>query len=280
MKKIHVSIFTLIFFALFSEKTFCMQNFFIYCLKKKFHSLPQLGKFVSGLKHKNLLFFIGPNTSGKTSVGKILDEYPNFKHFSLGEYFREIINNETYAGKKIKKIVESGTPVCNRYTLTVLQKIIKKNNEEFSNLIIDGFPRTVSQVEELDRLLKKFPWRTITIIEFTVDTPFVLKYGKNRYYCKNPKCSKTFADVAGSPTKPKVSGLCDYCNSKLEKRNDEGSMLKRFVEYNKNKNVIRNLLTEKGFPIFTTKLECTEKNPLIKQFSDFKKIIEEENGNL
>lgn len=102
---------------------------------------------------KNIVLF-GPPGSGKGTQAKNLVEKYNWVQLSTGDMFRYNIKNETELGKLAKSYIDQGALVPDEVTTNMLKAEVEKNKNA-EGLIFDGYPRTTSQAEELDKLLKE-----------------------------------------------------------------------------------------------------------------------------
>jgi adenylate kinase len=100
----------------------------------------------------NLVLF-GPPGAGKgTQSVKLIDKY-NLVHLSTGDILRNEIANGTDLGKEAKKLMDQGVLVPDEVVIGMISN--KLDTEPGANgFIFDGFPRTISQAEALDRLLE------------------------------------------------------------------------------------------------------------------------------
>jgi len=96
----------------------------------------------------------GPPGAGKgTQAGAIADRY-NLKHVSTGELLRAEINAETELGKHAKSLIEAGNLVPD-YVVEGMIEHLFNTTRGYAGFLLDGFPRTLSQAEDLDRLLEE-----------------------------------------------------------------------------------------------------------------------------
>ena len=103
---------------------------------------------------KNIVLF-GPPGAGKgTQAEKIKEKYDLF-HISTGDVFRYNIKNNTKLGVLAKQYMDKGDLVPDQVTIDMLSDVVEKNIS-VNGFIFDGFPRTQSQAEALDKLLTKF----------------------------------------------------------------------------------------------------------------------------
>jgi adenylate kinase len=97
----------------------------------------------------NIVIF-GPPASGKGTQAKILAENLNLYHLSTGDMFRQHIKDNTEIGKQVLQI-QNGEYASDEITIQMVKFEIEKNTTK--GFIFDGFPRTLPQAKELDRML-------------------------------------------------------------------------------------------------------------------------------
>jgi len=101
----------------------------------------------------NLILF-GPPGSGKgTQSEKIIARY-RLKHLSTGDLLRSEIAQQTLLGLEAKKIMARGKLVPDDVVVSMISSCVD-NNPAARGFIYDGFPRTETQAEALDKLLKQ-----------------------------------------------------------------------------------------------------------------------------
>jgi len=84
--------------------------------------------------------------------------------------------------------------------------------------ILDGFPRTIPQAEELNSLLGKLSISLDLVVNLEVPEAELLKRLTSRRTCSNSDCQAIY-NVISNPTK--VEGVCDKCGSPTIQRDDE-----------------------------------------------------------
>jgi adenylate kinase len=100
----------------------------------------------------NIVLF-GPPGAGKgTQSQKLVDTF-NLVHLSTGDIFRFNIKNETDLGKLAKSFIDKGNLVPDEVTINMLEAEAEKYPEA-KGYIFDGFPRTTTQAEALDKFLE------------------------------------------------------------------------------------------------------------------------------
>ncbi len=113
------------------------------------------------------IIFMGPPGSGKGTQAKIICELYHIPQISTGEILRNAMSNQTDLGKKAKEYVESGKLVPDDIVIGIVKERIKEKDCE-KGFLLDGFPRTVKQAEELDKILNELKKRIDIVINLDV----------------------------------------------------------------------------------------------------------------
>jgi len=100
----------------------------------------------------NIVLF-GPPGSGKGTQAQHLIEKFNLKQISTGDLFRYNMKNDTDLGKLAKSYIDKGELVPDQVTIDMLIDELKKPTET-NGFIFDGFPRTATQTEALENIVK------------------------------------------------------------------------------------------------------------------------------
>jgi len=114
------------------------------------------------------LLIVGPPGAGKgTQASRITSTY-GIPDISTGDIFRANIKNETPLGKQVKAIVDAGDYVPD--TLTNQLVADRLGEEDAKNgFLLDGYPRTLAQVDYLDELLAGKGQKLDAVIQLTAD---------------------------------------------------------------------------------------------------------------
>ena len=99
----------------------------------------------------NIVLF-GPPGAGKGTQAERLVKKYNLFHLSTGDVFRYNIKNETELGKLAKSYMDKGQLVPDDVTIKMLISEVEKH-PEVEGFIFDGFPRTQTQANALDKIL-------------------------------------------------------------------------------------------------------------------------------
>ena len=100
----------------------------------------------------NVILFGKPG-AGKGTQADFLKKKFNLIHISTGDLFRKNIKNKTKLGLLAKSFMDNGDLVPDDVTVEMLKDGVNKNSD-VRGFIFDGFPRTISQAQTLDKFLK------------------------------------------------------------------------------------------------------------------------------
>jgi len=152
----------------------------------------------------------GPPGSGKGTYGSKLSAKFGIPHISTGDLVRDEIKNETEMGKRINDYSSRGLLVPDSVMCQLLQKRITQPDCT-GGFILDGFPRTISQAQELEKMST-----TDLVINVQVPDAVVIARLGSRLTCRS--CGAIYNELF---LKPRVSGRCDKCDGQLYQREDD-----------------------------------------------------------
>ncbi len=161
-----------------------------------------------------LVFLGAPGVGKGTQADRIAAQYGIVK-ISTGDLLREAVRNQTELGRQAKQYMDEGELVPD----TVVIGLVRDKLADGScakGFILDGFPRTVRQAEELDTVLASRRIALDRVVNFDVSREEVVRRLSGRRSC--PKCQAVF-HVDFSP--PQKDGLCDRCGEPLVQRSDD-----------------------------------------------------------
>jgi len=115
----------------------------------------------------NLILF-GPPGSGKgTQAEKIIAKY-GLSHISTGDMIRKEVKSGSEFGLKAKAIIERGELLADEHVIEMISMYIS-SNKDVKGTIFDGFPRTISQSEAIDSMLKAIDSDVTLVISLEVE---------------------------------------------------------------------------------------------------------------
>ena len=161
------------------------------------------------------VILLGPPGAGKgTQATTIVKEY-QIPHISTGDIFRENIKNGTELGKKAQEYMNQGELVPDDLVIEIATDRLAREDCH-QGFLLDGFPRTVHQAEELDGFLEGRGDKVHHVLNISVAKEELIRRLIGRRVCKN--CGATYHIET---MKPKVEGVCDVCGGELVQRADD-----------------------------------------------------------
>jgi adenylate kinase len=174
------------------------------------------------------IVLLGPPGAGKGTQAKVLSDKLNVVHISTGDIFREVKKSGSELGKQLFDYMNRGVLVPDEIVNRIVIERLKKDDVKDTGFILDGYPRTRNQAEELDRALDIAVMNLDMVIYMKTSREIILKRLTGRRVCA--QCGSIF-HIQNIP--PKNADVCDYCNSRLYQRDDdkEDTVLKRLDVY-------------------------------------------------
>lgn len=161
------------------------------------------------------LIFLGAPGVGKGTQADLIAAKFGRPKISTGDILREAVRNKTPMGIQAKACMDRGQLVPD----SVVVGIVKDKLAEPTcarGFLLDGFPRTVPQADELTAMLKAGGLQLDRVINVSVPREDIVRRLTGRRSC--PKCQAVFhAEFAP----PKQAGVCDRCGGELMQRSDD-----------------------------------------------------------
>ena len=156
------------------------------------------------------LILLGAPGAGKGTLSAYLIEKMGVPSVSTGNILREAIANKTPLGQQAKEFMDAGKLVPDQLVIDMMRERIAQDDCT-NGVIHDGFPRTIPQAEELDKIAS-------IDCALALEVPDEIIEGRmtGRRVCA--KCGATF-HVSTNP--PKAEGVCDACGGELQLRKDD-----------------------------------------------------------
>ena len=158
----------------------------------------------------NFIFLGSPGVGKGTYASKIKDilEVPSI---STGDMLRAAVKKGTELGIEAREYMNKGELVPDELVIGLIDERIKEPDCE-NGFILDGFPRTIKQAEELEKAEVKID----AVINFIAMKDTIIKRLSGRRVCK--KCGAIFHI---KNIRPEVEGICDKCKGDLYQRDDD-----------------------------------------------------------
>ena len=177
---------------------------------------------------KNIMF-IAPPAAGKGTQAELVVAKYNLPHISTGEILREISKEDSELGHYVAETLASGNLVKDEITYQLIEERLKKEDCQ-NGFIIDGFPRTLDQAIEYDKILAKLNYDVGNVILINIDAKTLEKRVTGRRICEN---CKTIFNINIESQAPEFESVCDACGGKLYQRSDDNleSFQNRYKTY-------------------------------------------------
>lgn len=169
---------------------------------------------------------LGPPGSGKGTQAEKLTKKLNAYYFGMGNELRKEAKKDTELGQKFQAVWDKGEGQL--VPPALIGEFIKQKITEFpkdKEIVFDGFPRNISQAQEVEKIM---PIENALIINIEVNEDDLIKRMTTRRVCEY--CDKVFF-------RPDITGItkCDRCKGNLIQRQEdrEDVIRKRIDVYNK-----------------------------------------------
>ena len=156
------------------------------------------------------IVLLGPPGIGKGTAAVKLSKKLNIPHIATGDMLRENVANKTELGIKAKSFMDKGALVPDELVIEMIKE--RLNRDDCKNgFILDGFPRTINQADEIAKGVKI---ERVVNIQASDDV-IIDRIGKRRV------CSKCDFIYHLEYIKPNREGICDKCSGTLYQREDD-----------------------------------------------------------
>ena len=158
----------------------------------------------------------GPGAGKGTQAKRIAQEY-GAPHISTGDIFRAHLKEGTAVGLEVKQYLDAGKLVPDKLTCQIVADRLAQGDCA-NGYILDGFPRSLPQARELQRLLEARNEHLQIAINIDVPDDEIVARLTARRSC--PKCGAIYNLKFSPPTR---EGLCDTdgCGAELIQRVDD-----------------------------------------------------------
>lgn len=191
------------------------------------------------------IILLGPPGAGKGTQAKMLIDAYGIPQISTGDMLREAVKNQTPLGIEAKKYMDAGKLVTDEVVIGLVKERIARQDCA-DGFMLDGFPRTVPQAEELDKVLTEMQKGIDHVVSIEVPNSELMGRLSGRRTCK--ACGQGFHMIFDPP---KAEGVCDKCGGELYQRDDDNEetvsnrlkvyedQTKPLIDYYQNKGLLR-----------------------------------------
>lgn len=120
------------------------------------------------------LLLIGPPGAGKGTQAAQLAQHFEIPAISTGDIFRENVRNETPLGLEAKAFMDRGEYVPDSLTNALVRDRLNQFDAQ-GGFLLDGYPRTIDQVTELDYILDESGKKLDVVVQLTADGDELLR---------------------------------------------------------------------------------------------------------
>ena len=157
---------------------------------------------------------LGPPGAGKGTQAKLLAQALGVPHVSSGDLFRDHLGRKTDLGLLAKEYIDRGDLVPDDVTVAmVIERLGRPDCRD--GVVLDGFPRTLSQAKALDDQLDERGQRVSVVPLAQVRDEEIVRRLSARRVCRN--CGTVYNLVFNPPP---TEGTCE-CGGELYQRDDD-----------------------------------------------------------
>jgi adenylate kinase len=156
------------------------------------------------------LVIFGPPSAGKGTQAQRLSHRYGIPQVSTGDLLRKAVADKTPLGLKVKSYLDQGKLGPDNLVVQLIKERVSKPDCK-NGYLLDGFPRTMGQAKELEKMTD-----IDLVLNIVVDFEVLVERAVGRRTC--PKCSAVY-HVKFNP--PMNEGICEKCGSQLIQRDDD-----------------------------------------------------------
>ncbi|MES9958884.1 MAG: adenylate kinase [Sedimenticola sp.] len=161
------------------------------------------------------LILLGAPGAGKGTVAKMLTAIDGSVQISTGDILRGAVKEGTELGKQAEAFMKAGDLVPDELIMGIMKERLQEDDCK-AGYLLDGFPRTIPQAEQLKELLAEIGDELDAAVNLDVPRDVILDRLTTRRTCVG--CGAIY-NVKSMP--PKVEGVCDKCGAEVVQRDDE-----------------------------------------------------------
>ena len=156
------------------------------------------------------IILLGPPGVGKGTAANKLSKKLKIPHIATGDMLRENVAKKTKLGMKAKSYMDSGALVPDDLVIEMIKERLQRKDCK-NGFILDGFPRTIYQADEISKVVK-----IDKVVNIQASDEIIVKRIGRRRVCG--ECNFVYhLDFI----KPNREGFCDKCSGTLYQREDD-----------------------------------------------------------
>ena len=161
------------------------------------------------------IIILGPPGSGKGTRAHIISEIFDLPVITTGDMLRGAIREKNEYGLEAKTYMDLGDLVPDDIVNGIVKERMSRP-DVVKGFILDGYPRSVSQADALDEILKAKGIKLTHVLSVVLSDEEIIERLSKRRSC--PVCNEIY-HLDSKP--PKKKGVCDKCGAKLILREDD-----------------------------------------------------------
>jgi len=161
------------------------------------------------------LILLGAPGAGKGTVANMLSAIDGSVQISTGDILRAAVKEGTELGKQAQSYMNAGDLVPDELIMGIMKERLKEDDCK-NGYLLDGFPRTIPQAEQLKTMLADMGEKLDAVVDLAVPREVIMDRLTTRRTCT--QCNAIY-NVKSKP--PKVEGVCDECGGPVVQRDDE-----------------------------------------------------------
>ena len=164
------------------------------------------------------IIVVGPPGVGKGTQSARLARSLGLRHVAAGDLLRAVREQDAPLGHTARQYMDAGQLVPDDVTIQIIEQRLAQPDAK-DGVILDGFPRTVSQARALDASFARHNNRSAEdgiVLYLKASREVVLERMKGRWICQ--QCGRVYHILHVAPTE---AGQCDVCGAPLFQRSDE-----------------------------------------------------------
>jgi adenylate kinase len=171
---------------------------------------------------------LGPPGSGKSTQANFLKKKHNLSHIDIGSELRHLAESDTHLGKAIHEIINVKKELVPDGLIgEVIEHVLLRISVD-QGLLVDGAPRRISQVDEVEEALASQGRAVQKIIYLDLDKNVAIKRISTRWLCQECK-----APYIGTKEEIEALSGCSVCGGMIGQRKDdtEEGVAKRYTVF-------------------------------------------------
>ncbi|KAF0852317.1 mitochondrial adenylate kinase [Andalucia godoyi] len=169
------------------------------------------------------LLFTGAPGVGKGTYASRVSEKIGLPHISAGDLLRAEVATGSSLGKELSGYLSKGLLAPPSIVNAIVFQRLKRDDCQHRGYILDGFPRSVAQADEMHHVEDI---QLDSVINFHQDYEVIIQKLAGRRVCSSCGTGYNLSHVKKGrldmpPLAPRISGVCDSCGGELVQRSDD-----------------------------------------------------------